>query len=70
MLTLLIKVPYLLASNPVNYGRPFKLNCVEALAATFFICGFKEFGDLLLSKFTWGHSFYELNEYIKLIKGK
>ncbi|KAJ2997977.1 ribosome biogenesis protein tsr3 [Globomyces sp. JEL0801] len=56
-----IEVPYLVAANPVNYGKPFKLNCVEALAACFFITGLDDAGHNLLSNFGWGHAFYEIN---------
>ncbi|ORX52372.1 DUF367-domain-containing protein [Hesseltinella vesiculosa] len=54
-------LPYLVATNPVNYGKPWKLNCAEALAAIFYITGFPEHGEELLSKFKWGHAFYEVN---------
>jgi len=54
-------LPYLLACNPTNYGKPWRLNCVEALAATFYITGFDSYAEKLLSNFGWGASFYKVN---------
>lgn len=54
-------LPYLVATNPVNYGKPWRLNCVEALAAAFYIVGLDEYAEILLSKFSWGHSFWKVN---------
>lgn len=55
-------LPYLVAANPVNFGRPMKLTTVEAMAAALAIFGDWEHAEEILSKVNWGHTFLELNE--------
>ena len=57
-------LPYLVAANPVNYGRPWRLNCVEALAACFFICGHEDWAEIVLQHFPYGKPFLEINAQI------
>ena len=55
------KLPVLLAANPVNYGRPFRLSTAEAVASALFITGFFEEAGRIMSKFGFGETFLTLN---------
>ncbi|KAH6623496.1 hypothetical protein F5144DRAFT_583428 [Chaetomium tenue] len=54
-------LPYLVAANTVNYGKPWRLNCVEALAAAFAICGHLDWAEQVLAPFSYGEAFLEIN---------
>ncbi|GAB1317622.1 ribosome bioproteinsis protein tsr3 [Madurella fahalii] len=54
-------LPYLVAANTVNYGKPWRLNCVEALAAAFAICGHPDWAAQVLAPFSYGSAFLEIN---------
>nr|WP_321350589.1 DUF367 family protein [uncultured Methanoregula sp.] len=55
-------LPFLVAANPVNFGKPCTLSSVEALAAALFIMGEREQAKEILSKVNWGIRFLEVNE--------
>jgi pre-rRNA-processing protein TSR3 len=57
-------VPYLIATNPTNYGKPWRLNCAEALAAAFYLTGHDDWAARLLAPFGWGSSFYPVNRCV------
>ena len=59
-------LPFLISSNPINYGKPCKLNCAEALAAGLFILNYKEEAYDLLEGFSYDNAFWDLNlEYLE-----
>lgn len=55
-------LPFLVAANPVNYGKPFQLSTAEALAASCWILGERAQAEALMSKFIWGETFLALNK--------
>ena len=55
-------LPFLVAANPTNYGKPCILSTAEAIAATFYIVGLKNNAIQIMSQFKWGPHFLKLNE--------
>lgn len=55
-------LPFLIAANPTNYGKPCILSTAEAIAASFYIIGFKDIATEIMSLFKWGPHFLKLNE--------
>ena len=55
------KLPFLVAANPINYGKAYKLSSAEALAASLAIAGFAEAAATLTAKFSWHDEFWRLN---------
>ena len=54
-------LPFMVAANSVNYGRPFKLTCAEACAATLYICGKEDAARKVMEDFSYGEEFFKIN---------
>lgn len=60
-------LPYLVPVNPVNFGHPFKLSTLEALAASLVILGNRDQAERILNIYNWGPHFLTINaEALKL----
>ncbi len=55
-------LPFLVAANPVNFGRPWRLTSVEAFGAALFILGEPGQAAVVLESQNWGPRFLELNQ--------
>ena len=54
-------LPYLLAANPINYGRPWRLCSLEAVAAALEIMGDPAHAERVASATNFGRTFMQLN---------
>ena len=55
-------LPFMVAVNPVNFGKAYKLSCAEAFAACLFLGGFEKEARFILDHFKWGEHFFKVNE--------
>jgi len=55
-------LPYLIAVNPVNYGKILKLTTLEAFAAALYILDDIDKAKKILNIYKWGPQFIELNK--------
>lgn len=54
-------LPFLVAANPVNYGKPFRLTTAEAIGAALYIAGEQAQARRILGALSFGETFLELN---------
>jgi len=54
-------LPYVIAANPINYGKPFKLTTLEAFTVAVYILDEVEMAKDMLDLYKWGPHFLDLN---------
>ena len=55
-------LPYLVAANPTNYGKPMQMSSLEAVAASLWIVGFIDYAKAISKLIGWGENFLTLNK--------
>jgi len=55
-------LPFVVAVNPVNYGKTLKLSTIEAFAAALYILDDVEGAETILDLYKWGPNFLVLNK--------
>ncbi len=55
-------LPFVVAANPVNYGKPFKLTTLEAFAAALYILDDVETAEKILICINGDLTFLDLNK--------
>ena len=55
-------LPYLIAVNPINYGKILKLTTLEAFAAALYILDDIDSAKKILNIYKWGPQFIEYNK--------
>ena len=55
-------LPFLIAVNPVNYGKILKLTTIEAFAAALYILDDVDTAKKILNIYKWGPQFIEMNK--------
>lgn len=55
-------LPFVIATNSVNYGKPFKLSTLEAFATALYILDDIETAKKIINLYKWGPNFLILNK--------
>ena len=55
-------LPFLVAVNPVNYGKGFQLSTLEAAAGALIILGYRDQAEEMLKLYKWSKNFLTMNE--------
>ena len=62
------RLPPLFAGNPVNYAKLNKLTTAEAISGALYMMDFRKQARMILQGQKWGHTFFDLNASLLLVK--